>query len=126
LIVAAGIERVFFIEPYPKSRVAEMYDDSIVVDGDGDDNHVGFRAFVGVAPRRYEEFFEAPEPRGISPLSEIVRQRDGAWINWDSVKDRRWPRRVDVPIAIITRESSSLESFHRSLAECGLQSPLSA
>src|SRR5205814_4501413 len=55
LIVASGISKVTFIEPYPKSRVAEMYDDSIVVDEEGDVHHVPFRAFVGIAPRRFVE-----------------------------------------------------------------------
>ena len=33
-IAAAGIQRVVYIEPYPKSLVGEMYPDSIVVDTD--------------------------------------------------------------------------------------------
>jgi len=56
-IVAAGIKKVVFIEPYPKSRATELYDDSIEIDGSTDNDHVAFEAFVGVAPRQYPRLF---------------------------------------------------------------------
>jgi cytidine deaminase len=59
-IVSAGIRDVVFIEPYEKSRTAELYEDSISVEPAEPSTHrVNFHAFVGVAPRRYMEFFEA-------------------------------------------------------------------
>jgi cytidine deaminase len=60
-IIAAGIKRVVYIEPYPKSRVAALYRDSVSVDGNcGNINAVQFQPFVGVAPRKYMEMFEIP------------------------------------------------------------------
>jgi deoxycytidylate deaminase len=60
-ILAAGIRRVVYIEPYPKSLAEEMYRDAIVVDGSngGDENALRFDSFVGIAPRRFIECFEA-------------------------------------------------------------------
>lgn len=58
-IVAAGIREVVFVEPYEKSRTAELYEDSISVEpAEPSPSRANFRAFVGVAPRRYMEFFE--------------------------------------------------------------------
>lgn len=57
-IVAAGIKRVVYVEPYPKSLVNELYPDSIEVDAaEVHDSHVNFEPFVGVAPRRYLDLF---------------------------------------------------------------------
>ncbi len=65
-IVAAGIQRVLFIEPYPKSLAPELYLDSIAVDqrrpknmsgGAEATGYVSFESFVGVAPRRYMDLF---------------------------------------------------------------------
>jgi deoxycytidylate deaminase len=61
-IIGAGISRVVFIEPYIKSRTAELHSDAVVIDGfdvDEDDPRIRFEAFVGVAPRRYLEMFDA-------------------------------------------------------------------
>ena len=58
-IVAAGISQVVFIEPYPKSKVAQMFDDSISLDADSKTSHVCFRPFVGVAPRAYLDLFSS-------------------------------------------------------------------
>jgi cytidine deaminase len=58
-IVAAGIKRVVYIEPYPKSRAGDLYSDSIAVDPAGPvKQRVNFEPFVGVAPRQYLRFFE--------------------------------------------------------------------
>jgi deoxycytidylate deaminase len=62
-IVAAGIGRVVFLEPYPKSLASDLHSDSIMVEG-GDRGHfqkypaVDFEHFYGVSPRRYREIFE--------------------------------------------------------------------
>lgn len=57
-IVAAGIRKVYYIEPYPKSLVNELYPDSIRIEGDECGDFVGFVPFVGVAPRRYQDVFK--------------------------------------------------------------------
>jgi cytidine deaminase len=59
-IVAAGIRDVVFIEPYEKSRTSELFNDSISVEpAEPSPSRANFRAFVGVAPRRYMDFFES-------------------------------------------------------------------
>lgn len=57
-IVAAGIRRVFYIEPYAKSLTAELYPDSIAVDGGPrQKGQIPFLPFVGIAPRKYIDLF---------------------------------------------------------------------
>ncbi len=55
-IVAAGIGRVLYIEPYPKSLASEHYPDSICVDA-AEADKINFESFVGVAPRQYIPLF---------------------------------------------------------------------
>ena len=58
-IVAAGIKRVVYIEPYPRSMARELHEDSIVVDPQNEvHDKVVFEQFIGIAPRRYIEMFE--------------------------------------------------------------------
>jgi Cytidine and deoxycytidylate deaminase zinc-binding region len=62
-IVAAGLSRVVFLEPYPKSLASDLHSDSIEIEC-GDRGHyqqfpaVKFEHFYGVSPRRYREIFE--------------------------------------------------------------------
>lgn len=62
-IIAAGIDEVQFIEPYPKSKATELHNDAIAVDSkdwtppSNGGSHVLFRPFVGVAPRLYRRVF---------------------------------------------------------------------
>lgn len=70
-IIAAGIERVFFIEPYPKSKAAEYHSDSIKVEPQSIRDRkrdsaetpeeskivVDFRPFIGVGPRQFFDLF---------------------------------------------------------------------
>ncbi len=57
-IVAAGIRKVYYIEPYPKSLVDALYPDSIRIEGCEGGRVVSFVPFVGVAPRRYQDVFK--------------------------------------------------------------------
>ncbi len=57
-IVASGIRRVVYLEPYPKSYAAELHGDSIEVDPAEHNHKVVFEAFIGVSPYRYRNLFE--------------------------------------------------------------------
>ena len=64
-IVASGISKVVFLEPYPKSLAFDLHSDSITVEGTdrGKFEHfpsVLFEHFCGIPPRRYRDMF----PRG--------------------------------------------------------------
>jgi cytidine deaminase len=59
LIIASGIKKVVFIEPYPKSKAALLYRDSISSETSvPDGKKVSFEAFVGVAPVIYDRLFQ--------------------------------------------------------------------
>lgn len=62
-IVSSGIKKVIFLEPYPKSLVGDLHQDSIQVEGGDRSKYdrfeaVSFEHFYGVAPRRYRDLFE--------------------------------------------------------------------
>jgi deoxycytidylate deaminase len=58
-IVAAGMERVVFLEPYPKSYAHKLHSDSITFDrSTSEDEKVLFEPFIGISPRRYRDIFE--------------------------------------------------------------------
>ena len=60
-IVGAGIKKVVYIHPYPKSLAQQLFHDSIAVDSaavEGD--RIPFVPFVGISPDRYFEFFNRP------------------------------------------------------------------
>lgn len=57
-IVAAGIKRVVYIEPYEKSLAIQLHGDAICHSGSGEQqSKVVFENFEGVSPRRYAKFF---------------------------------------------------------------------
>ncbi len=56
-IIASGISRVVFIEPYPKSRALQLYRYALAPD-QSDGGLVQFTAFTGIAPRKFLSIFE--------------------------------------------------------------------
>lgn len=59
LIIAAGIDRVVYIDPYPKSQVFDMYGHQVSTGGSGaaESGKLPFVPFHGVAPRLYPAVF---------------------------------------------------------------------
>lgn len=58
-VVAAGVKRVVYVEPYPKSRAKDLHDDSIAVDSPfWVEGRVNFQSFTGIAPRKYGSMFK--------------------------------------------------------------------
>ena len=58
-IIASGIHRVVYLEPYPKSKAEWLHRKAIVVASPTwVEGVVNFQPFVGISPRRYVELFE--------------------------------------------------------------------
>lgn len=120
-IVAAGIERVFYIEPYPKSLVNEFYPDSIALEDDSDSGRVPFRPFEGIAPRRFHELFL---------LDKQERARNGQRVRWHKAKRSARPLlgipRTQQPATatILGNETDLVRRFHRSLQQQSVMNTL--
>lgn len=56
-LVAAGIERIVFIEPYPKSKTESLFQDIVAADKEKSET-VKIEHFFGISPRRYRDIFE--------------------------------------------------------------------
>jgi deoxycytidylate deaminase len=85
-IVAAGIKRVVYIEPYEKSKASEFHEDSIVFGTDGPDHgKVRFEPFMGIGPRRFFDLFSM----NLSSGYEVIRKKEtGENIDWSLEKAR--------------------------------------
>jgi len=55
-IIASGINRVVYIEPYEKSLAMALHSDAISIDLAAE-NKIIFETFEGVSPKRYTAFF---------------------------------------------------------------------
>jgi cytidine deaminase len=76
-IIAAGIDRVVYVEPYPKSHAEALHRDAITVDESARaEGRVAFQPFVGVSPQRYLELFAAAERRDGDGAPKVWRPRD--------------------------------------------------
>lgn len=57
-IISSGINRIVFIEPYPKSRAELLYPDAIGARNEDGTKKVALHHFEGISPRRYRDIFE--------------------------------------------------------------------
>lgn len=60
-IIAAGIKRVVYIEPYPKSKAFDFY--TAEISDSGETGKVYFEPFAGVGPRRFNDLFSVSSDR---------------------------------------------------------------
>lgn len=59
-MIAAGIATVVFVFPFEKSLAHELHADAVADEGrDPSPNKIVFERFVGIAPRRYADFYAA-------------------------------------------------------------------
>lgn len=103
-IVAAGIKRVIFVEPYPKSQALDLHSDAISV-GERSPNKVAFEHFIGISPRRYRDIFEKGKRR----------DRQGDLRDW--YEGAPLPRIEDKSPYYVYNESSAVYSALEKVAE---------
>ena len=104
-IVASGISRLVYIEPYPKSQVARLFRDSIALE-QTDARRVLFESFVGIAPARFREFFVMADRKN----------QQGRIISWDESRLSAIPRIQSDPESYIRREGAAIEQLANALA----------
>jgi cytidine deaminase len=108
-IVAAGIRRVVYIEPYAKSLAVQLYPDSISVDhADNAGRQVQFEPFVGVAPRMYMGLFAMTK-----------RKKDGKIIQFD--REKASPRYPGSPRAYLPNEIAAMSRLAGAIEQEQLQ-----
>jgi deoxycytidylate deaminase len=110
-LIAAGIERVVYIEPYAKSRAEELHEDAILVeekardDGRNPGKKVPFTPFVGVGPRRYFDLFSMSLSRG----HELIRKINGRTI--PIIRKGAWARIPMSPFSYVEREGQAIKQL---------------
>lgn len=109
-IIAAGIERVIYIEPYAKSRAEELHEDAIVVEEKAMKPNRGarkvpFTHFVGVGPRKYFDLFSL----NLSSGHALTRKTDGQKLQL--IEGESWPRIPLSPFTYIQREQLAIRDL---------------
>jgi deoxycytidylate deaminase len=113
LILDAGIRRVVYVEPYPKSLALKLHGNAIVQvqaacdcdQCDGPD-FVEFLPFVGIGPRRYLDLFLLTTSTG----SKVERKlKTGERIKWSKASAR--PRLILPPLSYSEMETKVLSDL---------------
>jgi len=104
-IVASGLKRIVYIEPYPKSLAVELHSDSLVVDSPlQTDKRSMFVPFVGISPDKYMEFFsidfDSHNPR---------KDADGNVLKWNINENS--PRVFEFPFSYLPFEQIQVEEL---------------
>jgi deoxycytidylate deaminase len=105
-IIAAGIKRVVYVEPYPKSKAFEFHKDAISTEDKTNTNFVTFVPFVGVGPRKFFDLFSMCLSSGF----EIERKnKEGLVLEW---KFESSSARIQMlPCSYLEKETKSTETF---------------
>lgn len=68
-VLASGIKKVVFMEPYPKSKAKVLHKNEIELNGEST-TRVSFVPFLGISPYRYRDVFEKKEKRKIGNVAK--------------------------------------------------------
>lgn len=108
-ILAAGIKKVIYIEPYPKSLARELHDDSISIEKEANEEKVSFVPFEGVGPRRYLDLFSLVTTTGIN--MERKEKGTGKIKKWVPTKAR--PRLPMSPSSYLEEEKMRIKDLKK-------------
>lgn len=107
-IIAAGMRRVVYVEPYPKSKAIDFHDDAITQEESTSSHLVAFVPFVGIGPRKFFDLFSMRLGAGF----EMIRKKeDGSVLDWQ--RDRAYARIQMFPCSYLEKETLATERFAR-------------
>lgn len=104
-IIAAGVSRVIFIEPYEKSLASQLHNDSIFQESDASIDSpnaqlVQFVHFEGVSPHKFSRLFQAQQPR---------KDKSGKALESELTRDKRYTEYLDDYIKLEIRVVDRLD-----------------
>jgi deoxycytidylate deaminase len=105
-IIASGIKRVVYIEPYLKSLATQLHEDAITVD-EPKTGKLGFEPFIGVGPYRFSDLFSLKTRIGIK-----LKRKDkntGKVIEWQ--RDKASPRNPLLPTNYLDQEMMEIKKI---------------
>lgn len=113
-IIAAGLSRVVYVEPYPKSKALDFHSDSIDLqtnlEGGQESERVVFQPFTGVGARRFLDFFSMSLGTG----ARLRRKNnDGKVVGWSKEASR--PRVLLVPSSYLEIEDASTAIYEATI-----------
>lgn len=62
-VLASGIKRVVYIEPYPKSKAKELHENEVELESESL-TRVSYMPFLGISPYRYQDIFQKKKRKG--------------------------------------------------------------
>jgi len=105
-IIAAGIKKVVYVEPYPKSKAFEFHDDAISSKDDPNSNTVAFVPFVGIGPRKFFDLFSLRLSIGF----KIERKnKEGSILDWKP--EQSYARIQMLPCSYLEKETKATKKF---------------
>jgi deoxycytidylate deaminase len=100
-VVGAGLARVVFVEPYPKSKAVDLHSDALTLEESEKGRKVLLEPFVGVGPRRYLDLFSIRLGTG-SPLDRKEGKQVAQWR-----RDGARPRVQMRPMSYLQKEHAA-------------------
>jgi len=79
-IIAAGVKRVVYVEPYSKSKASDFHDDSVSFQPSSSEDKVTFEPFVGVGPRNFLNLFSMNLGSGATLKR---KDKQGKTLDWE-------------------------------------------
>jgi deoxycytidylate deaminase len=118
-IFASGIRRVYYIEPYAKSKARDLHSDAICFSEEDaqETGRIPFLPFVGIGPRRYLDLFSLELSSG-----RDLERKDGAGKPEALPKNERPPRVPMTPFSYLEREDKLLEEFSDTILKLQVKS----
>lgn len=123
LLVTAGVRRVVYIEPYPKSRALELHRDAIFGYDDASAPRCGnkdcdalhavrFEPFLGVGPHRFIDLFSMTTRAGVARERKL--KATGERIRWDA--ENATPKVEMLPMSYLDLEAKALYQLKKLLS----------
>lgn len=107
-IIAAGVERVVFVEPYPKSKALDFHSEAVSLGFSDYQTKLIFEPFVGIGPRRFFDLFSIHLGSGY-PITR--KYKDGTIVEWSPSSAQL--RLQMIPHSYLERENQAVSIVNR-------------
>lgn len=104
-IISAGIKKVIYIEPYPKSLVIKLHSDAVEVEQlnhyvDHPDK-LEYVPFIGISPRKFDSLFQMTKRK--NEMGSIIKQE----------KTKLHPKKAEIHHSYINKETLAFGVFKK-------------